>query len=358
MKSGRCWGRPELESRTECASLDIDDHQPSSATARPESKRLLLEATADELRDWMVERGHPAYRARQVLDWVMRRRAESFEEMSDLPRALRRQLEAEWTLFGTRVAYHGVSPDGTDKLLLECRDGRRIECVLMAEEDRRTVCISTQVGCGMGCVFCASGLKGVERNLTAGEILEQVLRLRNLLPPGETVTHIVVMGMGESLANLDNLVAALDRLCSAEEGLGMGQRRVTISTVGPAREDAQAGRAGPAVSPGGLAARPDRGAAQRARADQREDRPGRRAGGGRRYFRTDRPAGDLRVRPARGRQRPARGRRRRWPGCSQGAEGARQPDPVQPRGGPAVRAAGPRGGPPVRGDACEAGASA
>ena len=167
-----------------------------------------------------------------MLEWVVRRRAESFEAMSDLPLALRRQLEAEWAVFGTRVAFHGVSPDGTDKLLLECRDGRRIECVLMAEETRRTVCISTQVGCGMGCVFCASGLKGVERNLTAGEIVEQVLRLRNLLPAGETVTHIVVMGMGESLANLDNLIAALDRLCSAEEGLGLSQRRVTISTVG------------------------------------------------------------------------------------------------------------------------------
>ena len=99
------------------------------------------------------------------------------------------QLDAEWSVFGTRVAYHDVAPDGTDKLLVACRDGRRIECVLMAEGTRRTVCISTQVGCGMGCVFCASGLKGVERNLTPSEILEQVLRLRNLLPPEETVTQ-------------------------------------------------------------------------------------------------------------------------------------------------------------------------
>ena len=133
---------------------------------------------------WMVERGHPAYRARQVLDWVIHRRAESFEPMSDLPKSLRQELDAEWLSFATRVAYHGVAPDGTDKLVLECRDGRRIECVLMAEESRRTVCLSTQVGCGIGCVFCASGLKGVERNLSADEILEQVLRLRNLLPPG------------------------------------------------------------------------------------------------------------------------------------------------------------------------------
>jgi 23S rRNA (adenine2503-C2)-methyltransferase len=194
-------------------------------------KRPLLDATPDELRTWMVERGHPGYHARQVFRWVFAHRAERFEAMSDLPKRLREQIDEEWTIFGTEVVHHHVAPDGTDKLLLACTDGRRVECVLMAEEDRRTVCISTQVGCGMGCVFCASGLKGVERNLSKGEILEQVIRLRNLLPADERLTNLVVMGMGESLANLDNLIAALDWLC-APEGLGLGQRRVTISTVG------------------------------------------------------------------------------------------------------------------------------
>ena len=204
----------------------------ASARVTSAVKRPVLSASAEEWRSWMVERGYPAYRARQVLDGVIRRRAESFERMSDLPKPLRQQLDAEWTVFGTRAAYHDVAPDGTDKLVVECRDGRRIECVLMAESTRRTVCISTQVGCGMGCVFCASGLKGVERNLSSDEILEQVLHLRNLLPPEETISHVVVMGMGESLANLDNLANALDRLCSPEQGLGISQRRVTISTVG------------------------------------------------------------------------------------------------------------------------------
>jgi 23S rRNA (adenine2503-C2)-methyltransferase len=199
----------------------------------PRISRLpILSASLEAWRGWMAERGFPAYRARQVLDWVMRRRAQSFESMSDLPRLLREELDREWMVFGTRVAYHEVASDGTDKLVLECCDGRRIECVLMAEGPRRTVCLSTQVGCGMGCVFCASGLKGVERNLGAHEILEQVLHLRNLLPAKETISHVVVMGMGESLANLDNLIAALDRLCSARLGLGISQRRVTISTVG------------------------------------------------------------------------------------------------------------------------------
>ncbi len=193
--------------------------------------RSLLEVSPQELGAWMAGRGHRPYHARQVYRWIFERRAEGFAGMSDVPKRLRDELEEHWSVFSTVESTHHVAPDGTDKLLLECRDGRRVECVLMAEQDRRTVCISTQVGCGMGCVFCASGLKGVERNLTKGEIVEQVVRLRNLLPADERLTNLVVMGMGESLANLDNLIPALDWICS-NEGLGMGQRRVTISTVG------------------------------------------------------------------------------------------------------------------------------
>ncbi len=193
--------------------------------------RAFLDAKLDEVSAWMVDQGQPRFHARQVRDWIFRRRAEGFDGMSDVPRWIRDRLEAEWIVFGTRVSYHLVAPDGTDKLLLACRDDKRIECVLMAEEDRRTACISTQVGCGMGCVFCASGMKGVERNLSVGELVEQVVRLRNLLPVEERLTNLVVMGMGESLANFDNLISALDTICSPD-GLGLGQRRVTISTVG------------------------------------------------------------------------------------------------------------------------------
>src|SRR5262249_31075612 len=109
--------------------------------------------------------------------------------------------------------------------------GGLTECVMTPGGARRTACISTQVGCGMGCVFCASGLEGVARNLSAGEILEQLLRLRNLLPPDERLTNIVVMGMGEPLANLDHLLAAL-AVAGHKDGLNLGQRHVTISTVG------------------------------------------------------------------------------------------------------------------------------
>src|SRR5262249_21755447 len=132
---------------------------------------------------------------------------------------------------GNRTSTHLAADDGTHKLLIELRDRKSIECVLIQEADRRTACISTQVGCGMGCVFCASGLNGVERNLSVGEILEQLVRLRNLLSSAERLTHIVVMGMGEPLANLDNLIQALDT-AGSKEGLGIGARHVTISTVG------------------------------------------------------------------------------------------------------------------------------
>ncbi len=194
-------------------------------------KRPLLDVSTRDLAAWIEKTGFPAFHARQVGRWVFERRADSFHLMTDLPARLRSALDQEWTLFASVQAHHDISPDGTQKLLLQLADARRVECVLMAEADRRTVCISTQVGCGMGCVFCASGLKGLERNLSTGEILEQVLRLRNLLPTSERLTNLVVMGMGESLANLDHLIPALDRLC-APDGLGLSPRRITISTVG------------------------------------------------------------------------------------------------------------------------------
>ncbi len=151
--------------------------------------------------------------------------------MTDLPAKLRESLSAEFNLWSTEIAAQRHANDETEKLLLQLADGNRIECVLIREGDRRTTCISTQVGCAMGCVFCASGLDGVVRNLTTGEILEQLVRLQQLLPAEERLSHIVVMGMGEPLANLDRLLPALDWATNAE-GLGISGRRVTISTVG------------------------------------------------------------------------------------------------------------------------------
>jgi 23S rRNA (adenine2503-C2)-methyltransferase len=179
----------------------------------------------------LAERGLPNYRARQIRKWIFQGRATDWEAMSNLPRTLRRMLGESFDLWTTRVAAHRQADDGTEKLLLELQDGGRIECVLLPERQRRSICISTQVGCAMGCVFCASGLLGVERNLTTGEIVEQALQLQQLLPAEERLSHLVVMGMGEPLANLDQLLPALDQV-SSPQALGISVRRITISTVG------------------------------------------------------------------------------------------------------------------------------
>jgi 23S rRNA (adenine2503-C2)-methyltransferase len=202
-----------------------------TAPATIKERRGLLEVPSEELMGWLTAHEEPPLRARQLRRWLVAGRAESFERMTDLPRNLRRALADDFEPLGTQIIHHAKSPDGTHKLLLRLADGQSIECVLIQEDKRRTACISTQVGCGMGCVFCASGLNGVARNLTSGEILEQLIRMRNLLPAGQRLTHIVVMGMGEPLANLDALVVALET-AGAKDGLGVGARHVTISTVG------------------------------------------------------------------------------------------------------------------------------
>lgn len=194
-------------------------------------RRPLLEVPSEELLAWLQARGQAPLRARQIHRWLLIGRAESFADMSDLPKGLREDLAAEFRPLGGDIVRHLVSCDGTHKLLLRCTDGQLVECVLLQEANRRTVCVSTQVGCGMGCVFCASGLGGVVRNLSRGEILEQLIRARNLLPRQERITNVVVMGMGEPLANLDALLEALT-VVSSPGGLGIGARHITISTVG------------------------------------------------------------------------------------------------------------------------------
>lgn len=201
-------------------------------TGRSTPLPAILDQSPEVLRAWFAERGQPALRVKQVHRWALAGRAESFDQMTDLPRDLRGDLAQHFSPLGTRIERHLVATDQTHKLLLRLSDDRMIECVLIQEAPRRTACISTQVGCGMGCVFCASGLNGVVRNLTVGEILEQLVRMRNLTPaPDGRLSNIVVMGMGEPLANLDNLVEALEA-AGHKDGLGIGARHITISTVG------------------------------------------------------------------------------------------------------------------------------
>jgi len=192
----------------------------------------LLEQTPEQLQAWFTRRSLPRYRVAQVRRWLFEKRAEGFDGMTDLPRRLRSQLAEEFRVLTTRIVRHERAEDDTEKLLLETSDAQRIECVLLRDDkQRRTICISTQVGCPMGCVFCASGLDGMVRNLSAGEIVEQMLHLQRLLAAQERLSHVVVMGIGEPLANLDQLLPAL-AAAAGPDGLAISARRITISTVG------------------------------------------------------------------------------------------------------------------------------
>jgi len=195
-------------------------------------KISILDCSERSLVQWLAERDFPKYRSKQILTWIYQRRIDAFQDMSDLPKELRTKLDEHFSIFQSKTAESQQSEDGTEKLLLELADGGRIECVLLRDGPRRSVCLSSQVGCAMGCVFCASGLDGVDRNLTRGEILEQMLKLQRLLEPEERLSHIVMMGMGEPLANLRTVLEALDVARDGDVGLGISPRRITISTVG------------------------------------------------------------------------------------------------------------------------------
>lgn len=169
-------------------------------------------------------------RVKQIHRWLVQGVTE-FEKMTDLPVGLREALANCYIPFTSQILLHSKATDETEKLLLEFPDKKQIETVVMREEGRATVCLSTQVGCGMGCVFCASGLEGVQRNLKTEEIQEELLQIRKLLGAGGRISHIVVMGMGEPLANLERLLPALD-WASSPSGLGISARNITISTVG------------------------------------------------------------------------------------------------------------------------------
>ncbi len=193
----------------------------------------LYDLSLPELTAQLAEWGQPAFRARQVWEWLYRHFAADPAEMTSLPAALRQRLAAETTLSIGDIVLRQNSRDGqTTKVLFRMGDGQFIETVLMAYEKRRTLCISTQAGCAMGCVFCATGQMGFMRHLSTGEIVGQVTYFaRELAARGEHVTNIVMMGMGEPLHNYDNTLAAVDRLTDPA-GLNLGARKITISTVG------------------------------------------------------------------------------------------------------------------------------
>jgi len=193
----------------------------------------ILDLEKDKLQSLLADWGEPRYRADQIWGWLYRRFAASPEEMSDLPKSLRDRLAAE-TRFDplTPLARLDSSDGQTRKTLFALADGPQVEAVLMGYEKRRTLCISTQAGCAIGCPFCATGQGGFERNLSAGEIVAQVLFYARLLADeGRHVTNIVFMGMGEPLANYTATWAAIRRL-NDPSGFGLGARAMTLSTVG------------------------------------------------------------------------------------------------------------------------------
>lgn len=193
----------------------------------------LLNLDEAQLEELLTSWGQPAYRAHQLWGWIYNRLAGDFNSMTNLPQPLRDRLAREARLYPLRPLTEAVSPDGlTRKVLFELRDGEVIESVLMHYEDRHTACISVQVGCAIGCPFCATGQMGLVRDLTTGEIVGQALFLaRHLARRGERLSNVVVMGMGEPFANYEATWGAVERLMD-ERGLNLGARRITISTAG------------------------------------------------------------------------------------------------------------------------------
>ena len=193
----------------------------------------LYNLSFDEMTAFITGLGEPKFRAKQVWEWLYQQYAGSVAEMTNLPKALREKLETAVTLHPFTLVTEQRSSDGqTKKVLFTLPDGNYIETVLMKYEKRRTLCISTQAGCAMGCVFCATGQMGFFRNLTAGEIVAQVLYFaRELAETGDHVTNIVLMGMGEPLHNYEETLTAVDRL-TAPDAFNLGARKITISTVG------------------------------------------------------------------------------------------------------------------------------
>jgi 23S rRNA (adenine2503-C2)-methyltransferase len=185
-----------------------------------------------DLGKWLCDRGESHYRVDQIHRWLFQKGALSFADMTNLSAALRRELENSFTIGRLDVVRADRSADGTVKFLFALPDGYEIESVLIPEPKRLTLCISTQAGCGLGCAFCATALLGLKRNLTAAEIVDQILEASRTLKTDERITHIVLMGMGEPLANYQQTIDAIRIMTDADTGLGFSSRRVTLSTVG------------------------------------------------------------------------------------------------------------------------------
>jgi len=206
------------------------------------NKSDIKELSKAQLVAWLKNQGLEPYRAAQILNWIYLRQADTFEEMTDLGKQLRNQLSGRFTINRLEQANIETSHDGSQKYLFKLQDGKHVESVLIPEKDHYTLCISSQVGCAQGCRFCLTAKGGFVRNLSKGEIIAQVRDIASHLESSRRLTNLVLMGMGEPLANYQNVVEAVNTLTDSDTGLGFSSRRVTISTAGLVPKLADLGR--------------------------------------------------------------------------------------------------------------------
>ncbi|MFC4401793.1 23S rRNA (adenine(2503)-C(2))-methyltransferase RlmN [Gracilibacillus xinjiangensis] len=200
-------------------------------------KRSIYSFTLNELADWLVEHGQKKFRAKQIWDWLYKKRVDHFQEMYNLNQECLLLLEENFVIGTLKEEIKQESKDGTIKFLFKMTDGNLIETVLMKFNYGYSVCVTTQVGCNIGCSFCASGLLTKDRDLNAGEIVEQIMKVQKDLDKKgkeERVSHIVVMGIGEPFDNYDNTMNFL-RIVNEQKGLSIGARHITVSTSGLAK---------------------------------------------------------------------------------------------------------------------------
>jgi 23S rRNA (adenine2503-C2)-methyltransferase len=206
------------------------------------SSTNIIEFTREQLVAWLIERDIATYRADQILKWIYMHQADSFDLMTNLSKDIRRLLAQHFDIGRLEAEKIETSRDGSRKYLFKLSDGKHIESVLIPERDHYTLCVSSQVGCAQGCLFCLTATGGFERNLTRAEIIAQVRDIKNELDDPEQLRNIVFMGMGEPLANYKNLVSALDTITDNDAGLRFATRRITVSTAGLATRFTALGR--------------------------------------------------------------------------------------------------------------------
>ncbi len=207
------------------------------------NRKSILNVDSTKLKAYVESLGQPSFRAKQISDWLYKKNTPDFDGMKNLPVELREKLKETYFISPCRLDDEILSRDGARKFIFELPDGVKIESVLIPEDDRATLCVSSQAGCAMGCKFCCTGKRGFTRNLETSEILGQVLEAKRIAGSDSDITNLVFMGMGEPFENFSNLVKALETITSPD-GMNIPGRRITVSTVGLTKKIAEFGKLG------------------------------------------------------------------------------------------------------------------